>query len=62
MRVVIAAVLVAGALSGCDARGGRHVVLLPEEVKQRNDGEWRVTGEPSGGHVSTRSFDAEVKP
>jgi hypothetical protein len=57
MRVVIAAVLVAGALSGCNGRGGRHVVLLPDEVKQRNDAEWRVTGEPAGGARSTPPAD-----
>jgi hypothetical protein len=49
MRVLIAAVLAAGVLAGCNARGGRLVVLLPEEVNQRNDTEWHVTGEPAGG-------------
>ena len=43
-----------GALTACDPRGGRRVVLMPDEIAGRHDDQWRVTQEPGGAPVVGR--------
>ena len=50
MRPLILASLVllgVGALVACGRRGGRHFVIVPDEVAGRKGDQWHVTQEPS---------------
>jgi hypothetical protein len=52
VRRLIAGGLVLVAVAGlvaCDRRGGRRVLLMPEEIAGRHDTEWRITQEPTSG-------------
>jgi hypothetical protein len=55
--VYVPAVVVA--LSGCNPRGGRRVVLMPDEIAGRRDDRWRVTQEPAAGEATGRPQAAE---
>jgi hypothetical protein len=52
MRALIAGVLLlatTGVVAGCgNGRGGRLVVVTPDEVAGRRGDSWHVTQEPSG--------------
>ena len=50
MRALTAAgFLLATIVAGCNGRGGRIVVVTPDEVAGRRGDSWHVTQEPSGG-------------
>ena len=52
---VLTAVVVIMALAGCgNGRGGRLVVVTPDEVPGRRGDSWHVTAEPSGGAAAVR--------
>jgi hypothetical protein len=58
MRALIAVVVLVG-LAGCgNGRGGRLVVVTPDEVPGRRGDSWNVTAEPSAGSTATREKPA----
>ena len=47
--LTVAGLLLASVLAGCgNGRGGRLVVVTPDEVPGRRGDSWHVTQEPSG--------------
>ncbi len=49
MRALIVVGLLGATLAGCgNGRGGRLVVVTPDEVPGRRGDSWHVTQEPSG--------------
>lgn len=52
--MLVGLVLVTAAI-GCDRRGGRIVVLTPDEVPSRQGDQWHVTQEPAAGPAAERA-------
>jgi hypothetical protein len=62
MRLLIVGVCLVAALAGCDRRGGRRVVLMPDEIAGRRDDQWRITQEPPGGGAKPDAAPTQTAP